>query len=209
MIVAGSKGFASEITDVVLEHVQHDDLFFFDNQSTDISDFKFDRYRIIRSLDEARKHFAESDSRFVIGTGSPKSRRVLCEALQEIGGVVTSLISIRAHVGAHLNVIHDGVCIMPLVEMESNNIIGMGSLIHVGAFISHDVTIGQFCEISPYVKLLGNTSVGDHTSVGAGAIVLPGVRIGSHVKVGAGAVVTKDVADYSTVAGIPATPLSK
>ncbi|MBX7050505.1 MAG: acetyltransferase [Flavobacteriales bacterium] len=209
MIVAGSKGFASEITDVVLEHVRHDDLFFFDNLSTDIPDFKFDRYRIIRSLDEARKHFAESDRRFVLGTGTPRSRAALCELLQELGGVLTSLVSIRAHVGAHWNVIHDGVCIMPLVEIESNNVIGKASLIHVGTFISHDVTIGEYCEISPYVKLLGNTSVGDHTSVGTGAIVLPGIRIGSHVKVGAGAVVTKDVPDHATVVGVPATQVSK
>ena len=46
--------------------------------------------------------------------------------------------------------------------------------------------------------------VGDDTWIGTGAILLPGVRLGKLCVVGAGAVVTKDVADYSVVAGVPA-----
>jgi acetyltransferase-like isoleucine patch superfamily enzyme len=41
-------------------------------------------------------------------------------------------------------------------------------------------------------------------SVGAGAVILPGVRIGRRAVVGAGAVVTKDVPDGATVVGNPA-----
>jgi len=40
-----------------------------------------------------------------------------------------------------------------------------------------------------------------------GAIILPGVRIRKHCVVGAGSVVTKDVPDYTFVAGNPAIPI--
>jgi acetyltransferase-like isoleucine patch superfamily enzyme len=41
-------------------------------------------------------------------------------------------------------------------------------------------------------------------SIGARAVILPGVHVGSHAMVAAGAVVTKDVADHAIVAGSPA-----
>ena len=46
--------------------------------------------------------------------------------------------------------------------------------------------------------------IGDDVWIGANAVILPGVTIGRHVVVAAGAVVTKDIPDYSLVAGIPA-----
>jgi acetyltransferase-like isoleucine patch superfamily enzyme len=44
-----------------------------------------------------------------------------------------------------------------------------------------------------------------HCSIGAGAVILPGVRVGRGSMVGAGAVVTKDVAPLTLVVGCPAT----
>ncbi|MEP7058834.1 MAG: acyltransferase [Caldimonas sp.] len=52
-----------------------------------------------------------------------------------------------------------------------------------------------------------NTIIERGASIGAGAVVLPGVRIGSGATVGAGAVVTADVAPGDTVIGNPARPL--
>lgn len=40
--------------------------------------------------------------------------------------------------------------------------------------------------------------------IGKDCIIMPGVTLGKHCVVGANAVVTKDVADFSTVAGVPA-----
>lgn len=51
---------------------------------------------------------------------------------------------------------------------------------------------------------LERTWVKRGASIGAGAVILPGVTIGSWASVGAGAVVTHDVADHQVVVGNPA-----
>ena len=51
---------------------------------------------------------------------------------------------------------------------------------------------------------VGRIVVGYGASIGAGAIVLPGVTIGRFAMVGAGAVVTRDVPDHGLVVGLPA-----
>ncbi len=48
------------------------------------------------------------------------------------------------------------------------------------------------------------TTIRCGASIGAGAIILPGVTVGERAMVGAGAVVTKDVPDFAVVVGNPA-----
>lgn len=50
----------------------------------------------------------------------------------------------------------------------------------------------------------GRIVIGDDVWIGANAVVVADVTIGSHVVVAAGAVVTRDVPDYTVVAGVPA-----
>ncbi|HEY6147701.1 MAG TPA: acyltransferase, partial [Thermoanaerobaculia bacterium] len=50
------------------------------------------------------------------------------------------------------------------------------------------------------------TVVREGASLGAGAVLLPGVAIGRWALVGAGAVVTEDVPDFALVYGNPARP---
>ena len=47
-------------------------------------------------------------------------------------------------------------------------------------------------------------TIGDDVWIGAGVTILPGLTIGTGSIIGAGAVVTKDVPEYSVVAGVPA-----
>lgn len=46
--------------------------------------------------------------------------------------------------------------------------------------------------------------IDDDVWIGANAVILPGITIGKHSIIAAGAVVTKDVPNYSLVAGVPA-----
>jgi UDP-2-acetamido-3-amino-2,3-dideoxy-glucuronate N-acetyltransferase len=56
---------------------------------------------------------------------------------------------------------------------------------------------------------LERTVVARDASIGAGAVLLPGLRIGAGATVGAGAVVTRDVPDGATVYGNPARIIGK
>jgi acetyltransferase-like isoleucine patch superfamily enzyme len=54
-----------------------------------------------------------------------------------------------------------------------------------------------------------HVSIGAGTFVGAHSVILPNVTIGRWCVIGAGSVVTKDVPDYTVVAGVPATSVRR
>jgi acetyltransferase-like isoleucine patch superfamily enzyme len=58
-------------------------------------------------------------------------------------------------------------------------------------------------------KILGDVLVEENATVGANAVVLPGVTIGRSAIVGAGAVVTRDVPPFSIAVGVPARVLKR
>lgn len=95
--------------------------------------------------------------------------------------------------------------------------IGFGTFIPNRTFIGNDVFIGPnvtMCDDSnPKVNNVDYEAtppvIEDGASIGAGAVLLPGVRIGRNALVGAGAVVTKDVDPDSVVVGNPAKFLKK
>ena len=49
--------------------------------------------------------------------------------------------------------------------------------------------------------------IGDDVWIGANAVVLAGVTIGRGAVIGAGSVVTRDIAEYTVAAGVPARPV--
>lgn len=55
-----------------------------------------------------------------------------------------------------------------------------------------------------YPESFATTVIEAGASIGAGAVILPGIRIGARAMVGAGAVVTKSVPQGGTVVGNPA-----
>ncbi len=103
-------------------------------------------------------------------------------------------------------------------EIGRNSFIGEHTRIGYGVFIPNKSRIGSYCFIGPRVVFTDDRYpsvenedykaeppvVEDHASIGAGAVILPGVKIGHHAMIGAGAVVTHDVKPYAVVVGNPA-----
>jgi serine O-acetyltransferase len=97
--------------------------------------------------------------------------------------------------------------------------IGDPVVVQPGVYIPHGqvvvdgvVEIGTGVVLFPFVTIglqaaeMKGPTVGDRVVIGSGAKILGPVRVGKKARVGANAVVLTDVADHTTVVGIPARP---
>lgn len=93
-------------------------------------------------------------------------------------------------------------------ELEDKGMVTIGDRVAIAERVTLVVASNpNFSRIRPYVPdLHGEVVIGDDAWLGTGCIVFPNVRIGTGAVVGAGAVVTRDVPDYTIVAGVPARP---
>lgn len=82
---------------------------------------------------------------------------------------------------------------------------GMGVVIGETSVIGNNVTLFQGVTLGGTGKERGkrHPTIGNNVVVGAGAKVLGSINIGDDAKIGAGSVVLKNVAENSTVVGIP------
>lgn len=159
-------------------------------------------YPVLKNTADVLIHF-KTDKRFIIGTGTPKARKLLADKFIDCGGHLTSVVAASCHISEHNVQLSNGINIMNFVLISSNVNIGEGTLINARVNLHHDVQVGNYCDISPAAVLLGSVKTGNYTSIGAGAIILPKIKIGSNCTIGAGAVITKDVPDNSVIVGIP------
>ncbi|ROI09231.1 hexapeptide transferase [Chryseobacterium sp. H3056] len=201
MLIIGSGGFAKELLQIACETGRE---VIFYNDFPAAPDILYDEFHVIHSLKDARTLF-EKQPEFTLGLGNPRLRKMMYEKMKAEGGILTSLISQHAYIGAYGTEIAQGVNILAGTKISNGTTVGTGTMLYYNSIVTHDVKVGEFCEISPDVKLLGGCIIGDNTWLGAGSVIFPKVRIGKDVIVAAGAVVRDDVPDGTMVAGIPAT----
>lgn len=116
-----------------------------------------------------------------------------------------------AVVGSDCNIC-DHVFIENDVTVGDRVTIKCGVQLWDGLHVADDVFIGpnatfsndKFPRSRQHLTAPEQTFIGQGASIGAGAVVLPGIRIGAHAMVGAGAVVTHDVPTRAIVSGNPA-----
>ncbi|MEJ2594743.1 MAG: acetyltransferase [bacterium] len=208
MIIAGAKGFAKELLEIVYRDYRYKEISFYDDVSPKLPDKLFGRFLILKTkveLSNALKHSAY----FALGVGVPKVRYQLDKLFKDNGGIIKTIISNKATVGSFDTEISDGCTIMDGVMVSNNVKIGYGCLINVNTIIAHDSVLGAYADIAPNVTISGSCMIGDYVSIGTGAILLPGVKIGTNVIIGAGAVIKNSIPDNSLVIGSPGKVIKK
>jgi sugar O-acyltransferase (sialic acid O-acetyltransferase NeuD family) len=205
MVIVGAKGFAKEVLEIFSQRSELNQLFFFDNISTDLPEKLYGRFPILRTINEVKEIFRKTgDVRFTLGLGNPVLRYNLNKKFTEIGGQLISTISPNTDIGSFGTSIAPGCNILSGTIITNDVTLKTGCLINPGCTISHDSIINDFVQLSPGVRVTGNCFIDSYSQLGTNSVIIPKVKIGKNVVVAAGAVVTKDVPDNVMVAGVPA-----
>lgn len=116
-----------------------------------------------------------------------------------------------ARIGADCNIcdhvfVENDVVVGDRVTVKSGVQLWDGLRVADDAFIGPNATFSndKFPRSKQYQREILETYVGRGASIGAGAVILPGIRIGAGAMVGAGAVVTHDIPARAIVSGNPA-----
>jgi acetyltransferase-like isoleucine patch superfamily enzyme len=96
----------------------------------------------------------------------------------------------------------DRTKVMDGTQLTGNMVVGSDVFVAMNVTTANDNALGR----DGYHDQLRGPTIEDGVTIGAGAILLPGIHIGAAAVVGAGAVVTRDVESGTTVLGVPARP---
>lgn len=143
-----------------------------------------------------------------VAIGDNRARELAAARALAAGLTPVNAISRFAMVspGARLGL---GVAVLAGVVANSTADIGDGAILNTRCSVDHDATIGEFAHVAVGASVAGGVRVGARAVVGVGASVTPLVQIGADAIVGAGAAVIRDVAESTTVVGVPAAPLRR
>ena len=201
MLIAGAGGHALDVLDALASIGDLPEHLYFYDDTDSKTVLVHNRYPIIKSIEEAKRSLSSSND-FYIGVGDPLSRYALYQKMKSAGGALKSLKSNSAWISPHVFNIQDcDIFQFSIIGAKVN--FGLGVLINARTNVHHEVTVGEFTEISPSATILGKATIGSFCQIGSGSIILPKRKIGSNVIVGAGTVVTKDIPDNSVVVGVP------
>lgn len=192
--IMGAGGFAGEVAWLLKETPGFDVAGFVD---------ECDEFDFHELLDGANGHFYA-----IMGVGTPKILKRIYNNFLRHKNLKWPTVIHPSVLGDFDNIIFGQGCVVCAGNVFTTDIhIGRFNVINLGSTIGHDLTVGDFCVISPNCSTSANVILEGENLVGAGSTILADNVLGKGAVLGAGAVLTKDIPAGETWAGVPAKRL--
>lgn len=142
---------------------------------------------------------------FIVAIGDNFIRSKVSKNIQELCQKLTAVSAIHpsAQIGLQ-TIIGKGSVVMAGVVVNPSCEIGQFCILNTKSTLDHDSIMEDFSSLAPGVTTGGNCRVKNHTAISIGSTIRHGITIGEHSVVGAGALVLDEVQSFSVVYGTPA-----
>jgi sugar O-acyltransferase (sialic acid O-acetyltransferase NeuD family) len=97
-----------------------------------------------------------------------------------------------------------GTVLMAGTVVNSDSTIGEHCILNTKSSLDHDCVLGDFTSLAPGVTTGGVVRIGAFSAISLGANIIHGRTIGAHTVIGAGALVMEDVPSHCVAYGVPA-----
>jgi sugar O-acyltransferase (sialic acid O-acetyltransferase NeuD family) len=175
--------------------------------------FLDDTIRAPKTYDANVFHFEDALSRFgpsgmevAIANGEPFVRKALRDKVAAAGIKLANIIDSTAMI-SETAIIGDGTIIFPGCFVSSEASIGCNVAIIAGALIGHHSALGDNCIISGQVNIGGACIIGSESYIGMGAQIKEHIKVGCASIVGMGSIVFRDIPDEVVALGNPCRPM--
>lgn len=207
--IIGTGGFASEVTEYILDNNKYLIKGYFDINKSDFIKYNYEAPYLGNEKDFDFK----SNTNVVIAISNYKLRAKIYSDLKKRNVNFPNIFHKSSFISRN-SIIGEGAIICPFVSITSNVNIGKNFHANIYSYVAHDCKIGDNVTFAPSVKCNGNIIIDDDVYIGTGAILHQGknnkpLKIGKGVTIAAGSVVTKSILENKTVFGNPAIEFTK
>ena len=105
--------------------------------------------------------------------------------------------------------IGEGSVVLAGAVVNSGSVVGRFCILNTNSSLDHDSIIGDYSSLAPRVTTGGNLILGCFSAICLGASIIENVEIGDHTVIGAGALVLKHMPSMVIAFGTPATVIKK
>ena len=102
-----------------------------------------------------------------------------------------------------------GTVVMAGALVNSDSRVGDHCILNTKSSLDHDCVMEDFSSLAPGVTIGGVARIGTFSAVSLGANIIHGRTIGTHTVIGAGALVLEDIPDHCVAYGVPAKVIRK
>lgn len=141
---------------------------------------------------------------YVIGINDSVIREEIDTNMQQMHAVAAGAIIHPTALFKGNGGLGNGVILGPYTVLGPDVSLGRHVHMNTGASINQGSKIGDFCTLSPGVRVCGDVTVGKTVQFGASSTIINMITVGDNVILGAGTVVVEDIPSGVTAYGVPA-----